>query len=76
MEVDEAVSLVYLLSVEYDGKARKAKLRLLDTSTQRLIEIYDWTGHKPYLLTDLSPEELVENSALISSRGFDHIEVV
>ncbi|MCD6208629.1 MAG: ribonuclease H-like domain-containing protein, partial [Thermoproteales archaeon] len=74
--MDEAVSLVYLLSIEYDGKARKAKLRLLDTSTQRLIEIYDWTGHKPYLLTDLSPEELVENSALISSRGFDHIEVV
>jgi len=66
-----------LLEVSYEGKSGRAVLRLYDEESQRIVEVPDQTGHKPYLLTDFSPEELVQrHPEVIKHRGFDHIEVV
>ena len=66
-----------LLSVDYDGKRGRAVLKLYSASTRRLYRAYDATGHKPYFLTDVPPEDLVEKyPEIVSHRGFDHIEVV
>ena len=52
-------------------------LKLYDAESQKLVEVPDASGHKPYFLTDLSPEELLrEHPELFKHGGFDHIEVV
>ncbi|RLF05737.1 MAG: type B DNA-directed DNA polymerase, partial [Thermoprotei archaeon] len=68
---------LYLLEVGYDGSAGRAVLKLYDEEEGRLIEVLDATGHKPYLLTDLPPEEIAEKyPEVLKHRGFDHMEVV
>ncbi|MCF2142451.1 MAG: DNA-directed DNA polymerase I [Candidatus Heimdallarchaeota archaeon] len=47
-----------LLQSVYDGKSGKAFLYLLDEKANRLYGWYDNTGHEPYLLTDLTEEQL------------------
>jgi len=53
-DVDESI----LLSVDYDGKLKKAYCRLYDIKTNKIIFWYDNTNHLPYFLTDLAIEEL------------------
>ena len=66
-----------LLSVTYDGEQGKALLKLYDYENKKMYFWYDNTGHKPYCLSDVSPEELVKNYPdVIRHRGFDHFEVV
>ena len=68
---------LYLLEVVYDGSAGRAVLKLYDEEEGRLVEVLDATGHKPYLLTDLPPEEIAEKyPEVLKHRGFDHMEVV
>jgi len=45
-----------LLSVEYNGKKRKAVANLLDK--KNLIKYYDTTDHLPYLISNLSIQEI------------------
>lgn len=66
---------LYLLSVEYDGSKRRAVLKLYDPERECIVEVPDWTGHKPYFLTDLRPEDVIKIREIITHRGFDHIEV-
>ncbi len=66
-----------LLSVGYDGESGRAVLKLYDVKEGVAVIVKDVTGHKPYLLTDLSPEEILEKYPdVIKHRGFDHFEVV
>lgn len=66
-----------LLSVSYDGEARRASLKLYDVEAGRIKVVRDSTGHKPYFYTDIPPSEIVEKyPEIISHRGFDHLEVV
>ncbi|RLE64689.1 MAG: DNA-directed DNA polymerase I [Thermoprotei archaeon] len=66
-----------LLSVVYSGDVGKALLKLYDPSAGKIVYWYDNTGHKPYCLTDVPPEELASNyTRILEHRGFDHIEVV
>ena len=68
---------LYLMEVAYDGKLGRAVLRLYDEVNHRIVEVPDQTGHKPYFLTDLPPEELVQkHPEIVKHRGFDHLEVV
>ena len=67
---------LYLLSIDYDGSRRKAVMKLYDTESERIVEIPDWSGHKPYFLTDLSPEEVIRIREVVGHKGFDHLEVV
>ncbi len=66
-----------MLTVTYDGKAGKALVKLYDPVNDRIYFWYDNTGHKPYLLTNIRPEEVVSKlSKVILHPGFSHIEVV
>lgn len=71
------VKRLYLLEVVYDGNLEKAVMKFYDETEHKLIELPDFTGHKPYLLTDLPPEEILRKyPEVIKHKGFDHIEVV
>ncbi len=50
----------YLLSVYYDRKHRKAKLKFYDPVKKEIFTILDETDHKPYLLTDASKFDIAK----------------
>ncbi len=73
----------YLLSVDYDGKSKAARLKFFDPKKEEVFYLIDWTGHKPYLLTDATPEGVRQalDEALLSRvysikriRKFDVLE--
>ena len=66
----------YFISAAYDGKTRKALIKLYEPTTSQIYFWYDNTGHKPYCLTNLSPYELEKINRLIRHPGFDHFEIV
>ncbi|AFZ70830.1 DNA polymerase elongation subunit (family B) [Caldisphaera lagunensis DSM 15908] len=47
----------YLLEVRYDGEIGKAVALIYDTNDKKIKKWIDKTGHKPYLLTDMRPDE-------------------
>ncbi|MEM0340548.1 MAG: DNA-directed DNA polymerase I [Acidilobaceae archaeon] len=61
----------YVLDIRYDGRLGKAVLLIL-TDSGELVRWVDRTDHKPYFLTDASPEELAsigldsETNSLVS----------
>lgn len=66
-----------VLAVTYDGKVSKALVKLYDPVNDRVYFWYDNTGHKPYLLTDVKPEELITKfTKVILHPGFSHLEAV
>ncbi len=66
----------YLVSVVYDGAKQVATLKLYEPVSQKIYLWDDNTGHKPYLLTSLPPEELQKLSRVTGHSGFDHFEIV
>ncbi len=66
-----------VLTVTYDGKAGKALVKLYDPVNDKVYFWYDNTGHRPYLLTDIDPKDLVTKfPRVIQHKGFSHIELV
>jgi len=66
-----------VLSVTYDGSTGKALVKLYDPYTDEVYYWYDNTGHKPYLITDIPPHEIVEKfPEVVKHRGFSHMELV
>jgi len=66
----------YFVSATYDGKTRKALIKLYEPTSGKIYFWYDNTGHKPYCLTNLSPYELEKITRLTQHEGFDHFEIV
>jgi DNA polymerase I len=66
----------YFVSAAYDGKAKKALVKLYEPDSGRIYFWLDNTGHKPYCLTNLSPIELEKITRLEQHPGFDHFEIV
>ncbi|MEM3028047.1 MAG: DNA-directed DNA polymerase I [Candidatus Bathyarchaeia archaeon] len=66
----------YVLSVAYDGEGKRAFLKLYNEADHRIYLWFDDSGHKPYCLSDLTPEELEAISALVKHPGFIGFEVV
>ncbi|NHJ48072.1 MAG: DNA-directed DNA polymerase I [Asgard group archaeon] len=67
-----------LLQSVYEGKSGKAFLSLLDEHSNQLYGWYDSSGHDPYCLSDLSPNELqkigpVKNFKKIT--GYEEIQL-
>ncbi len=60
----------YLLSAGYDGDSMKAYVRLYEPEEQQIYLWYDDTGHQPYLISKLSPEELAQNRRVATHSGF------
>ena len=66
----------YLVSIHYDGGRGLACLKLYEPRSQAIYFWHDTTGHKPYLLTNLSPYELDQLKGVKTHPGFDHFEQV
>ncbi len=66
----------YLLGSYYDGKAAKIYLKFYDESNDMVYIWYDRTGHLPYFLTDLHPDEIRENRKVIEDKSFVRLEVI
>ncbi|MFX0108979.1 MAG: hypothetical protein ACFE7R_11895, partial [Candidatus Hodarchaeota archaeon] len=66
----------YFVSASYDGKTRKAVIKLYEPCSGRIFFWYDNTGHRPYCLTNLSQIELERISSLTEHPGLDRFEIV
>ncbi|PVX25617.1 MAG: hypothetical protein CW716_07670 [Candidatus Bathyarchaeum sp.] len=66
----------YLVSVSYDGKKQVATLGLYEPESQRIYFWDDNTGHKPYCLTSLPPEEVKKLSRVTGHSGYDSVQSV
>jgi len=66
----------YVVSASYEGGKRKAYLKLYNEDEEKIYLWYDNTGHQPYCLSDLTPEELSTLEALMKHPSFDHFETV
>jgi DNA polymerase I len=66
----------YFVSATYDGRQRKAVVKLYEPESGNIYFWYDNTGHKPYCLTNLSPHELNAIPRVVNHEGFDHSEIV
>jgi DNA polymerase I len=64
----------YFVSATYDGRSRKALIKLYEPTAGEIYFWYDNSGHKPYCLTNLSPVELEKIARLVHHEGFDHLE--
>ncbi len=66
----------YFVSATYDGKTRKALIKLYEPISSQIYFWYDNTQHQPYCLTNLSPYELEKISRVTHHEGFDRLENV
>jgi DNA polymerase I len=75
-EGDESVEGI-ILDVGYDGSLAKAYLWIYDLKKKNLIKWYDSSGHKPYLLSDLSASEINSRYPRVSRhRGFEGLKEI
>jgi len=76
-ETNQEIISGILLSVGYDGAKGCAYAKLYNPESKRLFKWYDLKRtHKPYLLTDLSKEELEEISDVKNHKGLVGMEEV
>ena len=66
----------YLLGSYYSGKALKAFLRFYDDENNKVYEVYDATGHKPYFITDVPPQKINDMKNVVNDQAFDHVEII
>ena len=64
----------YFVSASYDGREKKAVVKLYEPESGQMYFWYDNTGHKPYCLTNLSQFELEKLDRVVGHEGFDHFE--
>jgi DNA polymerase, archaea type len=64
----------YFVSATYDGRQRKAVVKLYQPEEGRIYFWYDNTDHKPYCLTNLTPHEVERLERVVTHPGFDHTE--
>ena len=66
----------YFVSASYDGRQKKAVVKLYEPESGQIYFWYDNTGHLPYCLTNLSEQELNKLDRVIHHEGFDHFEQI
>jgi DNA polymerase, archaea type len=66
----------YFVSATYDGRQRKAVVKLYEPESGNIYFWYDNTGHKPYCLTNLTEDELKKLPRVVNHEGYDHSETV
>lgn len=66
----------YFVSASYDGKLKKAVIKLYEPASGEIYFWYDNTGHQPYLLTNLSEYELGKLERVVNHEGFDRFEAL
>jgi len=75
-EVVNEVNEAYLLGVYYSGELGKAYMKFYSEDKGKTYIVLDPVGHKPYFLTDASPEELTSNRKLVEHPSFESFETV
>jgi DNA polymerase I len=61
----------YFVSAAYNGRQRKAVIKLYEPETGELYFWHDNTGHKPYCLTSLPKEKVLQFNRIIKHQGYD-----
>ncbi len=64
----------YFVSASYDGRQKKAIIKLYEPLSEQIYFWYDNTGHKPYCLTNLTKEELARFQRVKNHEGFDSFQ--
>ncbi len=64
----------YFVSAAYDGRQRKAIVKLYEPESGNMYFWYDNTGHLPYCLTSIAKEEMELFERVKTHEGFDHFE--
>ncbi len=59
----------YFVSASYDGRLKKAVVKLYEPESGQLYFWYDNTGHLPYCLTSLNPKEHGRLTALKATKA-------
>ncbi|MEM0505273.1 MAG: DNA-directed DNA polymerase I [Sulfolobales archaeon] len=75
-EVVKDVSESFLLGSYYSGDLGKAYLKFYDDLNDRVYVWYDSLGHKPYFITDLPPDKILNNKGIVSDKSFYGTELV
>ena len=65
----------YFVSATYDGRKRKAVVKLYEPESGNIYFWYDNTGHKPYCLTNIPERDLNKMERVTNHQGFDHTEI-
>ncbi|MCL2172733.1 MAG: DNA-directed DNA polymerase I [Candidatus Bathyarchaeota archaeon] len=65
------LSSSYFVSASYDGRQRKVIIKLYEPESGELYFWQDNTGHKPYCLTSLPKEKVLEFDRIVKHQGFD-----
>ena len=66
----------YFVSASYDGRQKKAVIKLYEPESGEIYFWYDNTGHKPYCLTNLKKCDLEKIDRLVNHEGFDRFEIL
>jgi DNA polymerase I len=61
----------YFVSASYDGRQRKAVIKLYEPEAGQLYFWYDNTDHKPYCLTSIPEAEMKLFARVVEHEGFD-----
>ncbi|MCW4023659.1 MAG: DNA-directed DNA polymerase I [Candidatus Bathyarchaeota archaeon] len=64
----------YFVSAFYDGRKKKAVIKLYEPVSGQIYFWYDNTEHKPYCLTNLPECDLQKVKRIVEHEGFDHFE--
>ncbi len=64
----------YFVSASYDGRQKKAVIKLYEPESGQLYFWYDNTGHKPYCLTNLSKQDMEKFGRVKNHEGFDSFQ--
>ncbi|RLG88080.1 MAG: type B DNA-directed DNA polymerase, partial [Thermoprotei archaeon] len=76
IEDSDEIKRGYLMSIEYDGEKGKALAIFYNDEEQKLYFWYDKTGHKPYFLTDIPPDNIMKLRDIVNHKSFEGVEVV
>ncbi len=66
----------YFVSATYDGKTQKALVKLYEPISRRIYFWLDNTGHQPYCLTNLSPQEIEKMARVVHHPSFEKCEIL
>ncbi len=75
-EVVKEVGESFLLGSYYSGELEKAYLKFYDDLNDKVYLWYDSLGHKPYFITDLPPDKVLNNKEITSDKSFHGAELV
>ncbi len=66
----------FLLGSYYSGELGRVYLKFYDDSKDRVYVWYDSSGHKPYFITDLPPDKILNNRGITSDKSFHGVELI